>query len=463
VRFFPPHFRFLTALPLGALLFNITLIAQEKPASSTESAPSAPAAKHSEPRQSLAPNPSLEQLDLQRAIEKAGNDRAALTRNLLEFLQKYPQSSQRSQIYRAVVESSLQLRDFPTATEYAERLVALNPEDLNNNVLAVQLLEHYGDTAGWYRGTYYCSRVLDMVTREAVGEKSPRISGDEFERDKSRNAAAIILVRGRLYQKLNDLTNAEKDFTLSYKLLPAAPAAERLGELAEIRKDLPTAIHQYAIAFSLSDSREPSSPRADLRKKLGNVWRLAHGSEDGLGDYLIHTFDELSAANAPAKAPRNQGLKNPIEFQVRKAKDGSNYSMAEGKGKIVVMNFWATWCGPCREWEPIFERVASRYSDKQSDILFLEVNCDEDETLVPPYLAEEKPKSTVVFADGLERLLGVNAFPTTLVLDRTGKIAYRAEGMNTDTIDKTLIDAIEKALHPQQSASPSEATTASSH
>ena len=60
------------------------------------------------------PNAAAEQQDLQTAIEQAGNDRASMLRNLLEYLKKYPQSSQRPQIYRAIVESSLQLRDFAT-------------------------------------------------------------------------------------------------------------------------------------------------------------------------------------------------------------------------------------------------------------------------------------------------------------------------------------------------------------
>ena len=77
----------------------------------------------------------LEQQDLQKAIEQASNDRAALMHNLLEYLKKYPQSAQRPQIYRAIVESSLQLRDFSTATEYAERMVALNTGGLSTNLL----------------------------------------------------------------------------------------------------------------------------------------------------------------------------------------------------------------------------------------------------------------------------------------------------------------------------------------
>ncbi len=383
---------------------------------------------------------------MQKAIDQAGNDRAAMVRNLREFLKKYPESSQRPQIYRALVESSLQLRDFSLATEYAERMVALNPNDLSINVLSVQLLERYGDAAGWRRAVNYCTRVLEIVQRESASDKSPRQSSEQFEKDKQRDESAILVVRGRLYQKLKEPKKAQEYFQASYQILPSSSAAEHLGELAEMRQDPATAVHEYALAFALADGSPGSASRPEVRKKIGNAWRLAHGSEDGLGDYLLRVYDETAAASAAAKTARNKGLKEPSQFVLRKVADGSEFPLADTKGKVVVMNFWATWCGPCREWEPHFERVASQFADREKDVLFFEVNCDEDETLVGPYVAEEKPKSPVLFADGLDALLQVNSFPTTVILDRAGKIAYRAEGFDPDGVDQTLAQAIERAM-----------------
>jgi thiol-disulfide isomerase/thioredoxin len=397
-------------------------------------------------------NASSERTDLQSAVDEAGTDRAALVRNLEQFLKKYPESSQRQQIYRAIVEACLQLRDFPRATEYAERMVALNPEDTSINVLSIQLLERYGDVAGWHRATYYCGRVMDQISRSSLTDKSPKVSNEEWESEKNRNLASILLVRGRLYQKLSNLPDAQRDFELSYKLAPASAAAEQLGELAELRKDLNTAIEQYARAFALFEGSSSNVSRAELRKKLGNVWRLAHGSEDGLGDYLLHTIDTMSATAVPAKPARNDGVKEPEEFVLRKVPDGSLFPLAETNGKIVVLNFWATWCGPCRELEPHFEKIAARYAG-QKDIVFYGVNCDEDETLVAPFVALEKPQTTVLFADGLDRLLRVESFPTTVILDRTGKIAFRSEGFDPDDVDNVLSTAVERALHPPEASS----------
>src|SRR5260370_36316359 len=136
-----------------------------------------------------------------------------------------------------MVERSLQVRDFAKATEYAERMVALDPGDLSTNLLSVQLLERYGDAAGWRRAANYCTRVIELIGRESANEKSPRVSNEQFEKDKQRDAAAIFLVRGRLHQKLNEMQEAQKDFEESYRRAPGAPSAERLGGMAGLGKE----------------------------------------------------------------------------------------------------------------------------------------------------------------------------------------------------------------------------------
>jgi thiol-disulfide isomerase/thioredoxin len=441
-----------TILACLVLLTQSVVLCQEVPKPSDGSAPTAPASLEKRP-----PQPeSLERQDLQKAIEEASNDRAALVKNLEGFLKKYPESAQRPQIYRALVESSLQLRDFPRAVNYSERLVALNPEDISNTVLTIQLLNRYGDAQGYRRAVFYCSRVLEYVDHTSPADKSPRVSPADWEASKKKDRSSLLLVRGDLYQKLNDNADAQADFASSYALIPNATAAERLGALAELNKDLNTAIQEYARAFALTDGTNGASSRADLRKKIGNVWRLAHGSEDGLGDYLLHAFDASTAAASPSKPARNPNGKEPYDFVLRKVSDGSPVHLADAKGKIVVLSFWATWCGPCRELEPQFEKVAANYSGKP-EVLFYALNCDDDEALVVPFLAEEKPKTPALFADGLDRLLRVDSFPTTLILDRTGKIAFRVDGFDPEGFEKSLGEAIERAAQTNPGPSPSAA------
>ena len=417
------------------------------PLRSQQSDPPLPTLKSGSKQSPGEKTPSPDE-ELQRAIDNAGNDRAALVRNLEAFLKTYPEAPQRVRIYRALVEATLQLRDTTRAADYAERIVALTPEDMSMTLLAIQLLERNGDEAGLRRATSYSTRVLEYIGSD---EKSPKISKEDWESTKNHDRMTVLLLRGRLYLKLHDTAKAQKDFEASYAFDPSAGAAEKLGEIAELNKDLPRAIKEYARAFALADTTKNSPDRRAIRQKLGNVWRLAHGSDDGLGEYVLHTYDEVSASPGKSNAARNIGAKEPFEFTLRRVPDGAALPLANEKGKILVVNFWATWCGPCRALEPVFDRVAIGFQQNHG-VLFLAADCDEDETLVPPYVKEVKPQTTVVFADGLDRLFAVNSFPTVVIIDRDGKIVYRAEGYGEDSFQQSLTAAIHQALDPTTAA-----------
>ena len=388
--------------------------------------------------------------EFQQAIDRSGNDSAALLRNLEAFLKKYPEAPQRTKIYRALVESSMQLRDNTRAANYAERIIALNPDDISMTLLAIQLLERENNEAGLKRAASYCTRVLDFVNR-ADDEKSPKVSQEEYVASKNHDRMTILSARGRIYLKLHENAKAEKDFEDSYAFDANAAAAEKMGEIAELNKDLPRAIQQYARAFALADATKTSPDRREIRQKLGNVWRLAHGSDDGLGAFVLQTYDQLAASPAKTSAPRNAAAKDPFDFTLRHVADNSPLPLSAEKGKILVVSFWATWCGPCRALEPQFDRVALSFVQNR-DLVFLAADCDEDETLVPPYVKETKPQTTVVFADGLDRLFSVNSFPTIVIIDRSGKIVYRAEGYDEENSQPALVAAIHQALAPPAAA-----------
>jgi len=81
-------------------------------------------------------------------------------------------------------------------------------------------------------------------------------------------------------------------------------------------------------------------------------------------------------------------------------------------------------------------------------VYFLAADCDEDESLVAPYLEADKPRTPVVFADGLDRFFTVNSFPTVMVIDRMGRIAFRSEGFESDGFEPKLAAAVRRALAP---------------
>jgi thiol-disulfide isomerase/thioredoxin len=437
-----------TSTPLALLLALATSALLPAHAQETKKTPperSEKSDKSEKPTKSKPTTPNSPEEDLQRAIESAANDSAALVRNLENYLQQYPESPRRPQIYRALVEAELQLRDNSAAAGYAERILSLSPDDMSMTLLAIQLVERGGDPAALKRATSYATRLLDRTARDDIADKSPRVSPREWEEEHRRLRMTLLFLRGRLHFRLNDRPAARADFLSSYQAEPNRGAAEKLGELAELDKNLPAAIENYSRAFLLAAEEDDSTSRLAIRRKLGNAWKQAHGNEDGLGAFLLSTYDALIAAGRPAHEKRNPAARDPYDFKLRRVTEGPPLDLSSVRGKVIVMDFWATWCGPCRELDPHYARVAAQFLNNPN-VLFLTVNADEDETLVAPYLAHEKSRLTAVFADGLETLLAVNSFPTVIVLNPQGKISFRTEGIGPDDFETSLSSAIQSAL-----------------
>jgi thiol-disulfide isomerase/thioredoxin len=392
------------------------------------------------------------EMELQKAIADAGNDRGALVRNLERYLQRFPDAPRKAGVFRALVESCEQVQDDACALKYSEELIALRPDDSEIMMLAVGLLQKQGDDASLTRASGYVSRVLDRIDKTTVAEKPPRVSPAEWQQHHDDLRAALYNLRGQIEKSQHDHAGAEKDLRMSYAVQRNAVAAEQLGEIAEMRRDYATAAQEYLLAFVLpEDGAVGKVNRHEVRKRLGNVWRQLHGSEEGLGAAVLAEYDLLgavpgagAAAGPAAPAARNKNAKDVYAFVLRKL-DGSAVPLAGVRGKVLVLSFWATWCGPCRELEPQFVQVAKNYAGN-GDIVFYAVNTDEDETLVGPFLSHEKWDVPVVYADGLDEFVKVQSLPTVLIVDRAGKISYRINGYPPEGFAENLTNGIQAAV-----------------
>jgi peroxiredoxin len=103
-----------------------------------------------------------------------------------------------------------------------------------------------------------------------------------------------------------------------------------------------------------------------------------------------------------------------------KSKSGSNMRLAEQRGNIVLVNFWASWCGPCRAELPEFEKMQQDYQDLGFTVMA--VNVDDDSHKADVLLRDIEVSFPVLFdPDGdVSKLYEVSAMPTTVVIDRDG-------------------------------------------
>jgi cytochrome c biogenesis protein CcmG/thiol:disulfide interchange protein DsbE len=151
----------------------------------------------------------------------------------------------------------------------------------------------------------------------------------------------------------------------------------------------------------------------------------------------------LPEEDAPKIKPLAERQAAP-SFDLKDA-NGKSVKLEDFKGRVVLMNFWATWCGPCKAEIPWFQEFDKKYSDRGFSMLG--VSMDEDGwKVVNPYVEEHKISYRMVL--GNEQLSniygGIDALPASFIIDGDGKIASIHHGLvSKETYRKEIEDLLE--------------------
>jgi|SRR5438552_18425878 len=136
--------------------------------------------------------------------------------------------------------------------------------------------------------------------------------------------------------------------------------------------------------------------------------------------------------------------------------NGSKVRMADYQGRIVVLNFWATWCGPCKEELRRLREMAQRYAGQ--NVAFVLASIDEQKKLdaVRNYVAQQSitlPVWVGANVDLLEQLSGTNVVPATLIIDDRGEIV---RAVNGEAREEDVMGAVDWLLGGKKGPPPSD-------
>ncbi|MCL2209382.1 MAG: TlpA family protein disulfide reductase [Treponema sp.] len=151
---------------------------------------------------------------------------------------------------------------------------------------------------------------------------------------------------------------------------------------------------------------------------LAVTFLLLKNNSSGIDSNMSDTAQLLLAANIKAVEPR----KEPRDFTLE-ILDDENTSLSSHKGKLVLLNFWATWCPPCVREMPSMNNLYNQYKNKGFEILA--VNLREDSNTVRQFIQDNDYSFPVLLdSDGnVGSVYGVEMIPTSYLIDREGKIA----------------------------------------
>jgi peroxiredoxin len=115
------------------------------------------------------------------------------------------------------------------------------------------------------------------------------------------------------------------------------------------------------------------------------------------------------------------------------ARAGGDLSLSGLKGQVVLINFWATWCGPCRKEMPLLEQIYARY--KGLGFTLLAVNVEEDSAGAEKWLKDTPVTFPVLFdrQNAVSKLYDVTAMPSTVIVDRKGQVRFVHYGYTPGT------------------------------
>lgn len=384
---------------------------------------------------------------MQHAVNEAGASSLDLIRELEGFLKKYPKAMQLKDIEKALAKAAIDNKDDRRTIIYGERVLATTPDDILvlDRVSRAELL--LGGKENAEKAFAHARRFQEIIEKLPV---SAGLSAAKRQEERERGIARGLLYQSRAKSAMGDFSDASKLGEQSFALYPCEESAREWGgALASLGFDEQAVIH-YADALMIPDVRAQDVDRALDRKRLGEIYRKTHGSEKGLGELLLEAYDR-TAAQLDERQKRvnaldpNATITDPMGFTIS-GLDGQRLRLDSLKGKVVILDFWATWCGPCRIQHPMYDEVKERFKGRD-DVVLLSIDTDEDHNVVAPFLDQQKwSKTRVYFEDGLQKLLGVGEIPTTIVFDKQGRVASRMNGFLPESFVEQLSARIQSVL-----------------
>ncbi|HQW07678.1 MAG TPA: TlpA disulfide reductase family protein [Steroidobacteraceae bacterium] len=140
----------------------------------------------------------------------------------------------------------------------------------------------------------------------------------------------------------------------------------------------------------------------------------------------------VAASNSTGPAP---GFQLP-------ARGGKQITLDQFRGQVVMINFWATWCGPCRKEMPLLESIYRKY--KPMGFTMIGVNVEPDSKAAEDWLAKQQPVSFPVAFDTdsrVSKLYKVNGMPNSVIIDRKGNVRLLHRGYKPGD-ENTYLDQI---------------------
>jgi thiol-disulfide isomerase/thioredoxin len=244
-------------------------------------------------------------------------------------------------------------------------------------------------------------------------------------------AAIAFAQQGAIEQRIHKLRSLPDDV----RAIETRKLAEEIRALPErgVRLGLATQLSNlategdfgpdtlHAVAVAVADGIRESSGAPD--EAYAELARLVHY------EHVDLKFDDARFQTAMKQLDATDKVRQDADFRLKDLA-GKPWDLKELQGKVVLVNFWATWCPPCRKEMPDLNALYKRFASKGLVILAIS---DEDKGKVRDFIAKERYTYPILLDPGdlVNKRFLIQGIPKSLVYDRNGKLAAQSSDMRT--------------------------------
>lgn len=273
---------------------------------------------------------------------------------------------------------------------------------------------------------------------EATKSTDPKVKSGSAARSYSSLAPAYA-------QTLLEKGNADKAVNVMEDFIKSSPyAASSPSTATTLAKAFAKQGKELDAFLTLEGFVVKNGKNADVVKKIQPLYSKLNNNKGNFENYL--TSIEAKAKEAMVTKYKSEMIKKEAPQFTLVNRDGKTVSLADYKGKVVVLDFWATWCGPCVMSFPGMQAAVNKYKqDKEVEFLFIDTWQREEnyKDLVNEFMTKNNYTFHVLFDEMKDRTkatttaYGVQGIPNKVVIDKEGFIRFESSGGSAD-VDKVV-------------------------